>query len=296
MKKGTLIFNLIVLAGFMLPAHAAPLKTGSDRDCLRCHAQAVNWDQWTHSAHYKAGMTCTICHQGADKPNHRAADVKKPACTDCHYYWKDKAKEFKDSVHAKNNLNCTSCHNPHAAKVMTPTTNQDFAARCTTCHKGDPVKLHSFMPQAKIHLAQHSCTVCHANVHTIGTKKDNTVTCSSCHPGKELVNKVIKKHEFFPRVNLHMEKLNCENCHRPKGPINTCETCHSSNTVLDATHKPYWISNNECREKYGYVIGANHVEWLDWLGILMFLGALGVWFFHGGLRILAGMARKGRKQ
>ncbi len=303
MKK-ILFFDIVLLAGLLLSVgrvNAAPAvpESGTDQACLRCHAQTTTWKQWTHSAHYKAGLTCTMCHKGADKPDHKAADVSKPACTDCHYYWKDKAAEFKDSIHAKKGLNCTSCHNPHADTAMAPANPRQFAKRCTRCHKGNVLKLHAFMPHADMHLSQQSCFVCHSDVHTVLSKKDNTVTCSSCHPGKTLVKKVLPRHKaFFPRIALHMRKLNCEDCHRPKGPIKTCSSCHSEKSILARAqqNKNGWITDEPVLQKYGYMVGTNHVKWLDIIGILMFAGALAVWVFHGGLRILAAMMRKGGKR
>jgi len=304
--KGMLVFIFTILIGLLSvnQAGAAPLVPlpGTDRSCLRCHSQAMDWNQWANSAHYKAGLICTDCHKGADKAGHSVADVKKPACTSCHYYWKVKAAEFKDSVHAKNKVKCGSCHNPHTANKMAPENKNAFVAKCAKCHKGNPLGFHAFMPHADMHLQQHSCTVCHSDVHGIGSMKDNTVTCSNCHPGKSMVAKVLPIHKkLFPRIELHMKKLRCEQCHRPygqgkaSGPIDTCVTCHSPKSLLGNGTTKAWIENNNLRKKYGYMIGANHIEWLDILGILMFAGALGVWFFHGGLRILASKMRKGRK-
>lgn len=299
--KGSLVFIFIILAGqiSVCQAKGTPLvpEEGTDQACLRCHSQAMSWDTWTHSAHFKAGLSCTDCHKGADKAGHKAADVSKPQCTNCHYFWKGQADEFKKSVHAKQGFKCSACHNPHAETSMEPTDNKVFAAKCTRCHTGNIIKTHSFFPHARIHLTQHSCIVCHPGVHTSGGPDDNTLTCRNCHPNKEMAAKMLPKYwSRFPHPPLHLKKLQCEDCHRPKGPIKNCTECHSERSILKKAVASGWITNEDVRKKYGYIIGANHVKWLDILGILMFAGALGVWFFHGGLRILAGMLRKGRKK
>lgn len=299
--KGPLVFIFSIMFGLLIvgQARGAPLVPGpgTDMACLQCHARTMSWDQWTHSAHYKAGLDCTICHQGADKPGHTAADVKKPACTDCHYYWKDKAAEFKESVHAKKGFKCGSCHNPHVARTMELTNSKAFTAKCMQCHKGKITKTLAFIPHVKMHLAQHSCVVCHPDVHTTGGPHDNTFTCSTCHPNKEMASKMQPKYRgLFLHPYLHLAKLNCEDCHRPGGPIKKCSECHSEKSILSQAVENGWITNDDVIKKYGYMIGTNHVKWLDIMGFLMFAGALGVWFFHGGLRILAGMIRKRRKK
>ena len=54
------------------------------------------------------------------------------------------------------------------------------------------------------------------------------------------------------------------------------------------------FTNSYVQKEYGYVIGANHLKWLDILGLLLFAGSFAVLIVHGGLRLLLGGSKKGK--
>ena len=289
--KGLILSGLLILFGLGVEAREVPRHADAPLKCMKCHSKEVNWHGWLKSAHAQKGLTCTDCHQGVSTPHHTAKSVKTKTCTDCHYWWKPKAEEFKGSVHAKIGANCASCHNPHADLHMS--TSKGWTTRCSKCHKGNVEAWHNFLPKSKMHLAEHSCKVCHEDVHKIGKTKMATLTCSNCHPkASDMKAKVLSFHDFLPHTDRHLSTLNCEDCHRAKGPVKTCTDCHSSRTVLEKGKAGGAFTNPYTQKRYGYVIGANHLKWLDIIGILLFAGGFAVWLFHGGLRLLARALRR----
>lgn len=96
--------------------------------CLQCHTTGYNQADGTYA---EEGVTCESCH-GPFQPNHpkEQMPIKPDAdlCASCH---KSTTDEWRASPHAKVNIQCQSCHNPHAQTPMA----DSITELCTNCHK-----------------------------------------------------------------------------------------------------------------------------------------------------------------
>jgi hypothetical protein len=96
--------------------------------CLQCHT--TGFDPIT-GGYSEEGVTCESCH-GPFQPNHPAQPMPlKPdadLCARCH---KNTTDEWHASPHAKAEVQCQACHNPHAQTPMA----DSITALCTNCHK-----------------------------------------------------------------------------------------------------------------------------------------------------------------
>jgi predicted CXXCH cytochrome family protein len=96
--------------------------------CLQCHTTGFNAQDGTYS---EQGVSCESCH-GPFQPQHPSVQMPiKPdaeLCSTCH---KNTTDEWRASPHAKANVQCQACHNPHS---QTPMANS-ISELCTNCHK-----------------------------------------------------------------------------------------------------------------------------------------------------------------
>ena len=162
-------------------------------------------------------------------------------------------KTFTDSVHGS--LKCGDCHTtikdyPHPDQVA--------KVECKTCHTDEAQGL-----AGSVHAdsAEHPCTSCHGNAHTIFPKSDSRSavyplnvpsTCGACHGSEGMA----KRHGLPSVYPLYMDSIhgfalskegllvaaNCQSCHGshhilshndPKSPTykanipKTCGSCHA---------------------------------------------------------------------
>jgi predicted CXXCH cytochrome family protein len=97
--------------------------------CLECHT--TGYDPATGN-YAEEGVTCESCH-GAFQPNHPTQNMSitpdADLCSNCH---KNTTDEWRASIHGQQEIDCQSCHNPHAQTPMADT----VTGLCTNCHKG----------------------------------------------------------------------------------------------------------------------------------------------------------------
>ncbi|MBK8123310.1 MAG: DmsE family decaheme c-type cytochrome [Dokdonella sp.] len=235
------------------PAAASATPVG-ERMCIACHQ--LESDHFTHTFHalglHAASKTdasipvCETCHGagslhaqdptskgliiGFTKTSGTPIAVQTATCLTCHEG--GPRDHWSGSVHQRNQLSCSDCHNP-----MAKFSGEGLLARasindtCAQCHRDVLVQFHrrSHMPLPE---GQMSCVDCH-NPHgsiTSPLLKTNTVneTCYQCHAEKR-----------GPFLFEHAPvRENCLNCHTPHGsnqhallvtPLPfLCQQCHSS--------------------------------------------------------------------
>lgn len=176
------------------------------RNCLTCHSTNLEHQNFTRSAHNKAGVSCTSCHA-----IHQPAEAQKLL------------------VQKSPNL-CFSCHNETRADFNKPYRHRvlEGYVTCSDCHNVHGTTLPR---QVRGGTAQDSgCFKCHADKRGPFVFEHEPVRvegCSTCHTPHGSTN---------PRL-LTRSRVNsmCLECHQaiPAGPhpqntkSQACTLCHS---------------------------------------------------------------------
>lgn len=101
---------------------------GSKRECLTCHASG--YDEAT-GTYLEGGVSCNACHGPvpADHPNQpMPTDRTATLCGECHtetYF------EWQISGHRAEDMDCQSCHDPHATGLKVESSSE----LCSSCHR-----------------------------------------------------------------------------------------------------------------------------------------------------------------
>ncbi len=203
-----------------LGLHAANKADASIPVCETCHGPG--------SAHAQSPQTPGLII-GFTKASGTPVEVQTRTCLACH---KGGPRDhWSGSVHQRNDLSCSDCHNPmanfSAEGLLAKASINDT---CAQCHKDIRIQFNrrSHMPLPE---GQMSCVDCH-NPHgsiTSPLLKTNTVneTCYQCHAEKR-----------GPFLFEHAPvRESCLNCHTPHGsnqntllvaPIPfLCQQCHT---------------------------------------------------------------------
>jgi DmsE family decaheme c-type cytochrome len=166
---------------------------------------------------------CLTCHDGAER-----------------MYW-------AGSIHQKNQLACSDCHNPMARfSANNLLKKPSISEVCYTCHQQQRMefrkKSHMPLPEGKM-----SCADCHNPHGTSGKRllKADTVTelCYSCHAEKR-----------GPYLWEHAPvRQNCLNCHEPHGSVNDkllqqarpmlCNSCHTQTGGMGHSAKTITVNS-----------------------------------------------------
>lgn len=158
-------------------------KAKQEVNCLSCHKEAKNIQTNVHSK-----VKCYDCHTKHDvKPAKEFAKDQTKNCLSCH---KTKnVQHYTESVHAKNNVGCESCHNGgHNVKKIS---KQDEAQTCGKCHGSHEKNFNNSI---------------HQMVLTSGAK--NTPTCTDCHGSHKIIqNKVSIESEACLKCHLDEKKF-----------------------------------------------------------------------------------------
>lgn len=123
---------------------------GSAASCLACHT--TGFDPRS-GVYFEEGVSCESCH-GAFQPGHplQQMPIEPDAelCSTCH---KQTTDEWKASPHQAAEIQCKSCHDPHAQLPKAATVTE----LCSNCHK------------------ERGDTFAH------GTHANSGLECSNCH-------------------------------------------------------------------------------------------------------------------
>lgn len=239
---GMLAFVLCV-AGLLIAANTAAPKAQALKDaetCGACHEDVVKaFPQKPHAAVSPA--SCTSCHAGSETHLQEGggatilafkasdpAEKKSQPCLTCHE--KDSQLSFLSGMHARRDVDCSSCHSVHGPKspanMLKTATESDT---CFTCHKAYRAKSqrssHHPILEGKM-----SCASCH-NPHDGTNPKMVTANsvnekCYECHAEKR-----------GPFLYEHAPvRENCLDCHDPHGSNHDkllqakqpylCQRCH----------------------------------------------------------------------
>ena len=232
---------------------APTAKPVGEAVCTACHTKEQgNFAHTVHALGMQAAAkanpetpTCEACHgpgsAHAQNPTTKGTiiafthdggtpvPVQTASCLGCHSG--GPRDNWLGSVHQRNQLSCSDCHNPMARMANEGlTARQSVNDTCATCHKDIRQQFnrrsHMPLPEGVV-----SCVDCH-NQHGSLSKpllKTDTVneTCYQCHAEKR-----------GPMLFEHAPvRENCLNCHTPHGsnqhallvaPIPMlCQQCHS---------------------------------------------------------------------
>jgi len=148
---------------------------------------------------------CVSCHDVPAKTmTDRGGKHAVLGCADCHVGHPPEA--------AKPRVQCTQCHQPHAADMP--------EAACNACHRGHTASGVTYA----FDVPSGYCAACHkeaAEVLGNSQSKHRSLGCALCHRAK------------------HGTTLDCQHCHGSPHPahlmtqINLCGACHSTAHDLD---------------------------------------------------------------
>src|ERR1700681_3089315 len=258
-------------------------KVVGEKTCIACHK--LEADHFTHTLH-SLGLhvanrsdptipVCEACHgpgsEHAAKPQLKGLiigytkhsgtpiDVQTRTCLTCHAG--GPRDHWQGSVHQRNDLSCSDCHNPMAKfSVQGSMAKASINDTCAQCHRDIRLQFNrrSHMPLPE---GQMSCDDCH-NPHGTLTNpllKTNTVneTCYQCHAEKR-----------GPFLFEHTPvRENCLNCHDAHGSINEfmlkvsrprlCTECHGFGHAPNAGPNSYQIMGRACNNCHTQVHGTN---------------------------------------
>ena len=221
--------------------------------CKTCHEEI--YTSWEKSPHWKTTLNtrggpshqgCEGCHGpgaehvagGGDKtkififPDHSAKEIDE-RCLTCHASGTQHMNAI-NSLHAKNDVSCTSCHSPHHGKEADFLLVKTQPELCYSCHlQQKPQFAMPFHHRVNEGLVQ--CTDCHNPHGTVrGSQLRSSATqdmvCVKCHSDKQ--GPFVFEHE-------PVKVEGCQSCHTPHGSPNPkmlklsnvnllCLQCHTA--------------------------------------------------------------------
>jgi DmsE family decaheme c-type cytochrome len=235
------------------------------KQCLACHKKVQG-----QAAAPEYHNDCEACHGPGELhwETKEPLDTRHPSnedCAKCHETGQKTLMAWSTSQHARNEVLCTDCHNPHnrepnnIRKVKKAQQSilrhaSDTTQMCSSCHPdvSASMNLPSHHPMGEGML---ECSDCHAphqdRSRTLGAR---TAMCTSCH-----------QQQAGPFIFEHTPVAeDCSFCHTPHGSSaealldtnqpGTCITCH---TVAEsgAVHGPYAFVSR-CTDCHGAIHGS----------------------------------------
>lgn len=221
--------------------------------CKTCHED--EYKSWENSPHWKTTLNtkegpshqgCEACHGAAASHVADPGDTSKlflfvkasakdinQRCLVCHASGTQHMQAI-DSLHAKNDVSCTSCHSPHHAKQAEFLLVKSQPELCYSCHLQQ--KAQFAMPfHHRVNEGLLQCTDCHnphgtAGPHQLRTSAAQDAVCYKCHADKQ--GPFVFEHEV-------VKVEGCESCHNPHGSPNPhlvklsnvnllCLQCHTT--------------------------------------------------------------------
>lgn len=217
-------------------------------NCISCHKESKHIETNVH-----AKVKCYECHSKHDtKPAKEFAKEQTKACLSCHK--KQNIQHYSQSVHAKNNVTCESCHNGgHNVKNIS---KHEIASSCGKCHGNHEKNFRNSIHMTVMKKGNKdapTCTDCHGSHKIIrGKISVESRACLECHldekkfPGDEKGSARFIQH-YKTSIHASIEKdglleaAGCVDCHgnhmiqNPSNPkastsraklIETCGKCH----------------------------------------------------------------------
>jgi DmsE family decaheme c-type cytochrome len=221
--------------------------------CKVCHAD--EYSSWEKSPHWRttldtrggpAHQGCEACHGAAASHIADPTDTSKlflfekvsakninARCLTCHASGTEHMAAI-NSLHAKNDVSCISCHSPHHATEPQFLLIKAQPELCYSCHLQQ--KSQFAMPfHHRVNEGLVQCTDCHNPHGTIGDHQlrasaTQDAVCFTCHAEKQ--GPFVFEHEV-------VKVEGCESCHTPHGSPNIhllkvsnvnilCLSCHTT--------------------------------------------------------------------
>jgi DmsE family decaheme c-type cytochrome len=234
------------------PAASASDYVGSE-PCKVCHAD--EYSSWEKSPHWRttldtrggpAHQGCEACHGAAASHIADPTDTSKlfifekasakdinARCLTCHASGTEHMAAI-NSLHAKNDISCISCHSPHHSTEPQFLLIKAQPELCYSCHLQQ--KSQFAMPfHHRVNEGLVQCTDCHNPHGTIGDHQlrasaTQDAVCFTCHAEKQ--GPFVFEHEV-------VKVEGCESCHTPHGSPNMhllkvsnvnilCLSCHTT--------------------------------------------------------------------
>lgn len=212
---------------------------------------AVLLDEWAGTAHARAGVNCSDCHQPPRADRAPAVWTERPglaACARCH---EREASGFLDSRHGMRLKQKLAPMTPAQARRPMRAEARDKELGCVSCHGA-----HRFDTRRA---ATEACLGCHDDEHSRAFERSPhararrpEITCATCHLPRE----PHQQDEVSGVRVQHNQNWNLRpNEKMAKG---VCLSCHGLPFTLDALADPRLIANNFRGQP------ARHVESVDW--------------------------------
>ncbi len=244
-------------------------------DCSSCHDEAAeSYASSFHGVHSRSDRpdapTCASCHGAGGSPHAIGAlDLRsaEKACQRCH---KEEAKAYDGSVHfraakaGKMSPGCVTCHPAHSSAMPPAAGAVDHL--CEGCHEGtmDVVQANGHLGEMKSG-GTMSCASCH-DVHSAHKPQlDEGVleACNDCHEGyqDQFVGSV---HEDL----FEIEEMNCLSCHRGHNVKDAledegfgCGNCHdeAEEVYRGSAHRRAQLRGDSVAANCGDCHGGHHV-------------------------------------
>jgi DmsE family decaheme c-type cytochrome len=234
-------------------------------ECVACHDEVQG-----HAPAPEYHADCETCHGPGELhwESEMPEDIRYPSnddCAACHETGRRTLMGWRSSQHARNNVLCSDCHNPHnreplnvrrAKKVQGAVLRHASGNTqlCASCHP-DVVATLSLPSHHPVSEGMMECTDCH-QPHRDDRKRlgARTARCTSCH-----------QDHAGPWIFEHTPvSEDCSYCHTAHGSSaeflleasqpGACITCH---TVAEsgAVHDPYAFVTR-CTDCHGAVHGS----------------------------------------
>lgn len=189
-------------------------------------------DAWAGSAHARAGVACSDCHQRDDArwPDHPPRQV----CRSCH------EQEFAGFTAGKHGMRWSvdfASLSPAQARLPMQPKARSSTLDCGACHDVHAVDVQ--------HAAVDACLACHADEHSMAYKDsphfrrwqsepERGASCATCHlPRTPRAERIVVQHNQNANLRPNEKMI------RP-----VCLTCHSLALSIDALADPDLIRRN----------------------------------------------------
>ena len=290
--KTFLLLSAVLLLFFPVSPLAHPRKVTIDvkmkrtilaKDCLECHADDINGEDYANSVH--GANACTSCHVDIIDLQKHAQGVYVPQPVDCSMCHQKETQEYTTSVHhIKEKFSCVECHSDIHYLKPWGKSKIKIITKCTSCHEEE-----SYVASGHARAVMKGnndsavCSDCHGLhdtkiLHTAGRKypvearEFYTRACNKCHADKDLMKKnnltTIAVETYEHSIHGKIQKLGypaagCADCHTshnilpkedPKSTVNernlikVCSRCHKGVNTNFIKFIPH--PNFEDREKY----------------------------------------------
>ncbi|MGH9521695.1 MAG: DmsE family decaheme c-type cytochrome [Terriglobales bacterium] len=289
------VFATAAWAGDQSKPAGAPASqyVGSDT-CAGCHEDIAKGLAQTPHSRIKFQSTknvegggCESCHGpgaahvegGGDKTkiisfSKLSTKEANARCLACHNYGNEHAN-FTRSVHATNDVGCTSCHDPHHSQDKKFLLAKEGPAICYSCHT--EIKADFQKPfRHRVNQGLITCMDCH-NEHGGNAAKQlrstaaGNAVCFKCHTEKQ---------GPFVYEHLVVKTDGCTACHTPHGSTNArllkvsqvnvlCLQCHTATHNMSSSIAPIGPSKDNnaryqsCTLCHPYIHGSNSGNYLN---------------------------------